>query len=231
MGALAREWQTSQIKKLLVYMKKVDALIPSVVTYNAILAGIIEKNNYREEGDGSDLVYNKVADDVLDIFQDMLATRVTPNEITASLLVDALGYCKPSRLDETRNIISKLDENGLVNSNNVRISTSMIRAYSKASDIAGAQRAFDAISEPDTFAFNALLSAYCDSGSIRQAMNFYRNNLAELKNGESYVSHDVATYTILISSLLKIGSTQNASKMYNEMKKEGIAPDTGAIDA
>lgn len=231
MGALAREWQTSQIKKLLVYMKNVDALIPSVVTYNAILAGIIEKNNYREEGDGSDLVYNKVADDVLDIFQDMLATRVTPNEITASLLVDALGYCKPSRLDETRNIISKMDENGLVNSNNVRISTSMIRAYSKASDIAGAQRAFDAISEPDTIAFNALLSAYCDSGSIRQAMNIYRNNLAELKNGESYISHDVATYTIFISSLLKIGSTQNASKMYNEMKKEGIAPDTGAIDA
>ena len=212
-------------------MKNADALIPSVVTYNAILAGVIEKNNHREEGDGSDLVYDKVADDVLDIFQDMLATRITPNEITVSLLVDVLGYCKPSRLDETRNIISKMDENGLVNANNARISTSMIRACSKASDIVGAQRTFDALSEPDTIAFNALLGAYCDSGSIREAMDIYRNNLAELKNGESYVSHDVATYTILISSLLKIGSTQNASKMYSEMKKEGIAPDTGAIDA
>jgi len=165
----------------------------------------------------------------------MLNNGIYPNEITVSLLVDALGNCKPSRLDEAKALVAKMERDGYIASNNARVATTLIRACARSSDLEGALTAYRAIEIPDVIAFNVLLNSFCEGRRIKMAIDVLNANLLKKEKGLSYIIPDVATFSILISSLLRVGTVEAskaAYKLYKEMRNEwGVIPDTGVVDA
>jgi len=239
-GALAKANKIDQAKKMLSFMTESDGITTSVVTYNAFFTGMLDKDkdisrNHLKPSQEAQDVYNKAVDDALELFDTMLSKRIHPNEITLSLLVDALGNCKPSRVEEAKSLIAKMDVNGFVASDNARVATTLIRACAHSSDLEGALAAYCVIGKPDVIAFNALLNAFCEGRRIRMAIKALNANLKKKEKGSSYILPDVVTYTILISSLLKVGTeeaSKAAYKLYKEMRNEWqIIPDTGIVDA
>ncbi len=132
----------------------------------------------------------------------------------------------------------------------LRASTALIRVCGIGKDVDGAMDIYQTIHTPDIIAFNALLNALCRNGKIKMAIEVLKENAMARNNNDKnktnnkdssselqhqhFVETDVATYSILISSLLKIGTTgasRAAFKLYKEMKREwDIFPDTGLVD-
>ena len=245
-GALAKANKIDRAKQLLSFMADSDGIQPSIVTYNALLTGMLmaenksvnNSNPHATDGRPNDEVnsiYNIAVDDALQLFGKMLNNGIYPNEITVSLLVDALGNCKPSRLDEAKALVGKMEKDGYIASNNARVATTLIRACARSSDLEGALTSYRAIEKPDVIAFNALLNAFCEGRRIKMAIDVLNANWKKKEKDLSYIIPDVATFTILISSLLKVGTVEAskaAYKLYKEMRNEwGVVPDAGVVDA
>lgn len=237
-GAMAKAKKRKQATKLLLYMSEVDGIKPGIVTYNAFFTGMLEfENDQKKVGMSSDqyLAYNEAVSEAMKIYQEMLHLGINPNEITISTLVEALGLCQPSRIEQAKDLVENAHSNGIVSKNNARVATSLICACANSSDLEGALVAYRAIQHPDVVAFNALLKACCWEKKFKMSIEILSNNLENRQNGARFISPDVATYTILISSLLAV-STVDASKaaykLYKEMKSVwDISPDIGLIDA
>jgi len=237
-GALAKANKIDQARRMLTFMTESDGITTSVVTYNAFFTGMLEKDSSRNRDrtvDEAQDAYNEVVDDALESFSTMLTKRIEPNEITVSLIVDALGNCKPSRVEEAKALITKMDKDGFVASNNVRVATTLIRACAHSSDLEGALSSYRVIVKPDIIAFNALLGAFCEGRRIRMAIDVLNANLKKKEKELGYILPDVVTYTTIISALLKVGTAEAskaAYKLYKEMRTEWqIMPDTGIVDA
>ena len=241
-GALAKAQKLDQAEKLLDFMANNDGIRPGVVTYNAFLTGMLEKyiiddkNNISEiDIEAEDLYFNERADRATKLFNTMVnESNTSPNIITVSTMVDALGKCKPSRIDEAKRLIVNLDENRLISSSDRRICTALIRGCANSLDLDGMENTYKRIHEPDTIAFNALIEGYCRCGKIKKALEIIADNNDTCREGGRFVTPDVVTYTILISAVLKIGTSsasQRALLLYNEMKRIwGITPDKALID-
>ena len=120
------------------------------------------------------------------------------------------------------------------------MSTTLIQACARSSDLEGALTAYRGIEKPDVIAFNSLLNGFCDCGRVKMAIDILNANLKKKKTKTTKkkdvkcITPNVATYTILISSLLGIGtsgSSERSFKLYKEMKDEWkILPDPCLID-
>lgn len=245
-GALAKAQKTKQAKKLLMHMTEVDNIRPSVVTYNAFIAGMLMSDKFEVIGNAVEhertgsfddelhLAFNDSIDDALEILEGMLSAGVSPNAITISTLVDSLGRNKPSRIDEAKALVDRMHVARFVSKSNARVSTNLIRACARSSDLEGSLTAYRGIRKPDVIAFNALLNAFCENNRVKMAIEILNANLKKKKKGDC-ITPDVATYTILISSMLQIGSTASSNgaySLYKEMRAEwDIIPDTGLIDS
>jgi len=236
-GALAKAQKIGQAKKLLSFMADSDGIPPNVVTYNALFTGMLEKSDTDNGEDEDELAtaFNKSVNEALRLLGVMLKERVYPNAITIATLVDALGRCKPSRVDEAKALIDKMDADRFVARTNARVSTTLIRACAGSSDLEGALNAYRGIKEPDVIAFNALLNTFCQCGRVKMAIDVLSANLKKKKKEVDCIIPDVVTYTILISSLLEIGTavaSRGSFKLFREMKVEwSIVPDAGLVDA
>ena len=221
-----------------------------------IVAGGNRRSTIEDENEMQDSYFNKRVDQATDIFETMMNSInvdtnttnggsavqpniVYPNVITATTMIDAYGRCKPSRITEAKQLVSDLDENGLVPSSNQRISTALIRACANALDLDGLQSTYKNINNPDTISFNALIEGYCRCGKVKMALeamadnnDCYRDNCGGIKC--RYVPTDVVTYTIIISAIMKIGTPSASSRallLYNEMKHFWkIMPDRALVD-
>jgi pentatricopeptide repeat domain (PPR motif) len=237
-GALAKAKKTKQAKKLLLYMSQVDGIKPSIVTYNALFTGMVEYENGQKKGfvtNDQISAYNQAVSQAMKMYQEMLHLGKHPNEITISTLVEALSLCQPSRIEQAKAIIEHAHSHGMVSKNNMRVATSLISACANSSDLEGALVAYRSIQQPDVVAFNALLKAFCLNGKLKMAIDILNKNLKNRQDGTMFIVPDVATYTLLISSLLAVttaDASKAAYKFYKEMKYIWkIHPDTGLIDA
>ena len=95
----------------------------------------------------------------------------------------------------------------------------------------GALATYRDLKRPDVIALNSLLSGFCDCGRVKMAIDILNNS----KKKKDSITPDVATYTILISSLLGVGTldaSKASFKLYKEMKNEWkILPDPCLIDS
>jgi pentatricopeptide repeat protein len=237
-GALAKAKKIKQATKLLLYMTEVDRMKPSIVTYNALFTGMLEcENGQKKVGMTSDQysAYNEAVSQAMEMYQEMLQLGIYPDEITISTLVEAHGICQPPRIKQAKVLIEDAHTHGMVSKNNARVATSLICACANSSDLEGALVAYRAIQYPDVVAFNALLKACCLDRKLKMAIEILNENLKNKQDGTRFISPDVATYTILISSLLAVATvdaSKAAYKFYKEMKNVWkIYPDTGLIDA
>ena len=160
--------------------------------------------------------------------------NVRPNVITATTMIDALGQCKPSRIQEAKHLVMEFGMNGLAPASNRRVSTALIRSCVNSFDFAGIQLAYKNIHSPDTISFNAMIVGCCRCKQAKLALEAMAKNNEERRDGGKHVTPDVVTYTILISAVMKIGassSLRRALLLYKEMKQVwGIMPDRALVD-
>jgi len=240
-GALARSQKISQARKMIDFMEFNDQLKPSAITYNSFLTGMLEKpveDYYPGLDQGYDaaahLAFNGRVDVAIDVVKEMMQARIKPNAITVSTMIDALGRCDPPRLNQAKALAAKFDELGYVPLQGARVSTAMIQACGRSNDLEGVVETFGRIAKPDAVAFNTYLDSCCRCGEVKMALDGLKDNAVRSQSEKSFVLPDVATYTVLISTLLKIGNvaaSDHTRKLYREMKQLwGIQPDKGLVD-
>lgn len=242
-GALAKAQKIDQAKKLLEFMEISDGIPPSIITYNAFLTGMLEKYilDDRRSSHSSltasteDIKFNMRVDEAIQIFEIVMQKpNLYPNDITAATMVDALSRCKPPRLDEAKELIVELGNKGLVLSSNQRVCTALIRACTNSLDLDGIENAYSNLQNPDTISFNSLIDGYCRCGKVKKGLEAMADNNDLYRDGGKYITPDVVTYTILISAVLRIGTSAASSRallLYNEMKSIWeIIPDQALVD-
>jgi len=238
-GALARAQKVDEAKKMLQYMSS-NGVRPTLITYNAFISGLVASDgsitNNNNDDDAS-AKFDGLVNEALRLIGQMLKSKIKPNSVTVSVVVDALGKCSQPRLAEAKALVAKLSKDDEILEGNERVGTALIKTYTAGGDIDGALQAFRGIRKPDVIAINAFLDACCRCGKVKVAFDTFEHYFGldswKTSNG-STLRPDVVTYSILLSALLKKnipGAAKRAQKLYNEMRDvHRIKPDIALVD-
>ena len=244
--ALAKFGKIPQAKKMLQYMEYTDHIKPTVVTYNALLTGLLihgidhEQEMMKRNNAGSaTLSMDQREEEAFDFLSQMTSSGIIPNAVTVATLVDFLALrCEPARMEEAEALITHLEKTGKNRSPysvDKRISTVLIKAYAKSKDLLSATRVFSRIQYPDVVALNTYLDTCCKCGKMKTALQTFQMYCVSKQQQQRKIAPDVITYTVIISALLEykdnLKAAQKARELYWELKVvEGKLPDTGLVD-
>jgi len=244
-SAMARSGKIEEAEKLLGAMESAGVR-PTVVTYNSFISAML--GNAPPPVSTADVElgpenfisdehtrYNERIVDSLRLLSRMTKSDARPNALTVSTIVDGLGKCFPPRIEQAKWIVAKLDQDGKVSCQDKRVGTALIHACGDNGDFQGSLEAFSSIAEPDTIALNAFLDACCKCDEVKTALKTFDQTISGAgKKKSKALRPDVISYTILISALLKMGTSpasDRAHVLYEEMKSLwGIKPDIALVD-
>jgi pentatricopeptide repeat protein len=237
LGGFGRSGKLEQAKKTLQFMNSTNIKI-STKSYNSLISGLVSVNlaeSFNQDDAsvewGSEELNFRV-DEALKILREMIQFGVFPNDVTASVLVDALGRCNPPRVVEATTLVTKLVRRKFIKVGNIKVATALIQAYGKVGNLEGATIAYNTIRQSDTIAVNAYLDACYRSGRDDVAKETFDKVFVRHNNRSS--RPDVISYSILIGALLRRGtpgSIQHAARNYDDMRLVWkIRPDTALID-
>ncbi|XP_043700253.1 putative pentatricopeptide repeat-containing protein At2g01510 [Telopea speciosissima] len=85
----------------------------------------------------------------------------------------------------------------------------------KRGDISQAQQVFDGMSQRNTVSTNTLISGYVNSGNLSGARELF----------DRTVDRNTVTWTILIGGYAQCNQTQEAFRLFSEMRRSGAEPD------
>jgi pentatricopeptide repeat protein len=232
-GGLARHKKINHAKKMMAFMKS-SGLRVRTVTYNSFISGLLHSDPhvYGEEFDG-------YVDEAIKMLRQMMRDGIQPNEVTVSVIVDAFGKCDRPRIAEAIALVGKLETDGIVAENNTRISTALVQLYGAGKDLAGALMIFRKIRRPDVAAINALLDACVRCSNEKIALETFDFHF---RGSSPRQRPDVISFSIMITSLLKMNyfeasksarneASKSARKLYEEMKfRRRLMPDKALVD-
>ena len=234
-GGLARAKKVDQAQKMLEFMQSKN-IKPRAVTYNAFISGLVAHTfdeTDSKSDTGADFSFSHYVSEAIKLLSRMLKTGVRPNAVTISVLVDGLGRCDPPRLAEAKALVTKLRKDGNISGDDLRVTTTLIRACGAGHDLNGAVENFRQMNKPDVVAVNAFLDACCRCDQEKLVFETFKHYFGENSSNNNIVP-DVITYSVLIAALLKKGTPQSMQRtilVYNEMrKKRGIMPDKALVD-
>jgi len=236
-GAMSRHQRLKQAKDMLRFMEAVDRIKPGIITYNAMISGLllgctqVKSVGNLPVQDGRE--WSTRVDAAVDIYTSLRYFGVRPNAITISMIIDALSRCYPSRFTEAKEILVVAEEAKIIRKDDIRVGTSMIRAHASIGDIEGCIKTYNKLEKKDLVSFNVLLDSLCKYGKVQKALLMFAQ-LSSKNSAREEIVPDVITYSILIGELLKVESSHalsNVKKLYKDMKfNRGIMPDCGLID-
>ena len=200
------------------------------------------------------------AENSVAVLAHMIRAGIRPNSLTASSIVRMYGRCLPTPLlNEATAIIQKLTNVGYLEVGDLRVNTEIIIALGNAASsnhddaaniLTKATKIFRGIRGPDTVAMNAFLDTCCRCGAVGSALDVFSGLTNEVpmtttatnttaassssSMSATIIEPNIVTYSVLITSLLSIGSAASAEKareLYTDMKVSwGIKPDRGLVD-
>ncbi|CDY60361.1 BnaCnng36130D [Brassica napus] len=203
-------------------------LVPSVVTYNALINGYCEYGMMEDALDVVELMesrnvspntrtYNELihgfckknVHKAMGVFHKMLDCRVAPSVVTYNSLID--GQCRSAR-----ELFDSLEEKGV--DANVVMYTALIDGYCKSDKLEEAKLILKKMLSksclPNTSTFNALIHGLCTDGKLSEAM------LLEKKMVEKGdFDHAEKRYC-------NAGRMKEAEGMMEKMKEDGVFPDS-----
>ena len=145
--------------------------------------------------------------------------------------MEAFGKCGYPRVAEATSLVSKLESDGIVRENNIRILTALIQVHGASGDLNGAQNTFSRIQKPDIASVNAFLTACfsCEADDVAKGVFD-----SHLRSPESRLRPDAISYSIMISMQMRKGQAKalkRARLLYEEMKfQQRLAPDKTLVD-
>lgn len=161
---------------------------------------------------------------------EMMSSGMQPNDITVTVLVDALGHCNPPRVHDACLLVEKCETKKFIKAGNSKVLTALVNAYGKVGDVDGATIAFNKILQPDTIAINSFMDCCCRCGEEKSAFKIF----ASFSKNRNQLVPNVISYSIVIDAMLRqpaANSVKRAQLKYEEMKQDwNICPDTVLVD-
>ena len=237
-AGLARMNKFDSAMKLVDFMEA-NGTTPTVVTYNAFLSSLSQGvTTSSAESDKADSTISNTeplfVDQAMKVLQRMISKGVRPTLTTVTTLLECFAKCSCPRIGEATAIVQRFEQDGVIPKNDARVNTAMLRVYGAAKDIKGALRIFRSITKPDIVAVNAFLDAACKSGEVKIAFDTFDFLFGPRRPSKySYLSPDVITFSILMSSQLRLKSVPSARKaqgLYQDMRSRQIQPDIPLVD-
>lgn len=224
--------KVAEAQRMLQFMRH-NAIPVTCVTYNALLSGLVSSDGCHV-ADASCVSMDHRVDAALHLMmRDMIKSGIRPNAVTVSTVVCALGRCSTARVEEAKALVVKLERDGVIPVNDLKVVTSLIQTLGAAQDIVAALKAFQSLDKADLVAVNAFLNVCCTCGKDRLALETFDHYFVR-KAGYYGFKPDVITFTVLISAMLKkttTSSLQKAQDLYKSMKADfSVVPDTSMVD-
>ncbi|MBA0817151.1 hypothetical protein Gohar_001738, partial [Gossypium harknessii] len=130
------------------------------------------------------------------------------------------GLCRTKNVDEAKNVILRMIEQGPPPGN--AVFNSVVNGYSKAGDMEKAKEVMELMEtrglKPDVYTYTVVMSGYANGGQMDQACEV----LSEAKKKHTKLSP--ATYHTLIRGYCKIEEFDKALNLLAEMKDFGVQP-------
>lgn len=232
-AGLARNNRFESAIKLLDFMEA-NGVIPSVVTYNAFISalGQVSTGGTHDEQENASLEFEFVEQGI-ELLRRMMAKGTRPNVTTISTLLECFAKCSRSRIGEATAIVQRFEREGVIPIDDVMVNTAMLRVYGAAKDVMGALEVFRRIRKPDTVAVNAFLDAACRSGELKIAFDTFEYLFGPQVHSRHYLKPDVITFSILMSSQLRLNTVRGVRKaqnLYQDMRQRLIKPDHALVD-
>lgn len=228
LNGFGRCHKINQAQKMLTFMKSKGFRI-STTSFNSILSGLVETINTVESNISVD-EFNSRVDRAMVLVREMISSGMRPNEVTVTVLVDALGRCNPPRVNEAFALVEKCESMHFVQTGNSKVLTALVNAFGKAGDFEGATNAFTKIIRLDTIAINSYMDCCHRCGKDRTAFQLFET----FSKSRNKLVPNVVSYSIIIDVILRQpnpNSVKVAHLKYDEMKESwNIHPDKVLVD-
>ncbi|GKD27331.1 pentatricopeptide repeat-containing protein [Tanacetum coccineum] len=169
-----------------------DLLSKTLVSWNALIATYKQKGCDREAAD----IYERM----------VLEPDVEPDSFSFANVLPA--YARMGNIQRIKSIHSVIIKRGVDMKEDVVLSTAMLDAYGKCSDVKAANFFFDCIHQPTTATWNALIVVYNIRDQIENWLNIFRQ-MVRYK-----VSLDPITTVTLLQSCGQMGSLEHGNMIY-----------------
>ena len=150
-------------------------------------------------------------DDVMQLFEEMKASDVEPDEIVLSKIVSACGHARNLRYGKA--IHEFITKNNIVV--DPHLQSALVTMYASCGSIDFAQELFNKMSTKNLIVSTAMVFAYSKLGKVEDARMIF-NQL---------VKKDLVCWSAMISGYAESDRPQEALKLFNEMQVLGINPD------
>ncbi|XP_024541807.1 pentatricopeptide repeat-containing protein At4g18520, chloroplastic-like [Selaginella moellendorffii] len=165
----------------------------------------------------------------LDLYQQMIAESIQPNNLTFTTVLSACSLIGPPALD----LGSKIHERFLSSqpSNTMEqpcsqwvLTNTLITMYAKCGSLSRAKEAFESIPDEKRglVSWNAMLSAYAQLGSDRQAADFFS------AMGVRGLEPDEVTFTSILGACARLGDLELGKRVHAQLKSTGPALESTA---
>jgi len=234
-SAFVKKRKIKQATKMLDFMEE-SGIRPTSVTYNAFLTALQQVGQHNKVVRSTTLQRNipyECDDEALAVVRMMMKKGVFPTVKTISILMQCFASCSQPRVQEAEVIIDSFERDGIIPRHNAEVNTSLMKVYGTSNDVKGALEVFRRIEKPDVVAVNTFLDVACRNNMPGIAFETFNHFFAELSSSKSALHPNVITFSILISSQLRLNSKvglQKARRLYTGMRSRGIKPDIPLVD-
>ncbi|KAK3228372.1 hypothetical protein Dsin_000253 [Dipteronia sinensis] len=169
--------------------------IRNVVSWSTLIAGYVQCNRFM---------------DALNVFKDMLADGVKPNQSTLTSVLTACAQV--GALDQGRWIHGYIDRLKL--DMNLILGTTLIDMYSKCGCIEEALMVFEKLPEKDVYPWTAMINGLAMHGDVLSCLNVYSSML------RSGVQPNEVTFIGVLSACAHGGLVDEGCKLFKSMRDD-----------
>ncbi|KAK4407359.1 Pentatricopeptide repeat-containing protein, chloroplastic [Sesamum angolense] len=176
-----------------------EGLFPDLVIWNAMISGFVQSQRVVE---------------ALELFRDMLISRIKPNEVTVTGLLPVCGMV--GSVGRGREIHGLIYRMGL--DINVFVASALIDMYSKCGSVEEAQNVFNSIPNKNAASWNAMIGCYGKHGMVDCAIKFF-----DRMQDEDIQPNEV-TLTAILCACSHGGLVEKGLEIFRSMDSYGVKP-------
>ncbi|KAF5803101.1 putative tetratricopeptide-like helical domain superfamily [Helianthus annuus] len=178
-----------------------DLVHKTLVSWNALIAA------YKQEG------YDREAADVYERM--VVEPGMKPDSFSFANVLPV--YASLRDIQRVKLVHSMIIKTGLDVEHDVVLSTAMLDAYGKCSDVKAAENLFSSTHHPNTATWNALIAVYILNDQIENGMNLFRQMVC------SNVSLDSITMVTICQLCGQMGSLKHANMLHGFSLVKGFS--------
>jgi pentatricopeptide repeat protein len=206
LAAYCRNNLIDEAFQVLKTMKTLPLCQPDVYTYSTLLKACVDAARF----------------DLVDaIYQEMAERSVTPNTVTQNTVLS--GYGKAGKFDEMERVLAGMLENTNCKPD-VWTMNIILSLFGNIGQLESMEKWYEKFRnygiEPETRTFNILIGAY-GKKKLYDKMSAVMEYMRKLN-----VPWTSSTYNNIIEAFADVGDTQNMEYSFNQMRAEGMKPDT-----